>query len=96
MILNTFLQLINLVIQLKFPTIVNTLIKTLNIQTPIDGTLAITGTAGTTINTGGTGTTDGTNLIFIGTIAALFIIGNLIDRLLNRELELELIALEEQ
>ncbi len=96
MILNTFLQLINQEIQLMSHIVLNTLIKTMDIQTPIGGISTITGTAGTTITTGTTDTMDGTNLIFIGIIAALFIIGHLIDRHLNQKTESELTALEEE
>ena len=96
MILNTFLQLINQEIQLMSHIVLNTLIKTMDIQTPIGGISIITGTAGTTITTGVMVTTDGTNLIVIGTIAVLIIIAHLLDRWLNRKIELELTALEEE
>ena len=96
MILNMFLQSINLVIQLKSLIKVNTLIDPWTTLEQIYGISTTTGTVGTTITTGTLDTTVGSGLTLIGTFAALFIIAYFIDRWLNRKLELELTDLEEE
>ena len=80
MILNMFLQSINLVIQLKSLIKVNTLIDPLTTLEQIYGISTTTGTAGTTITTGTLDSTDGNGLIIIGILTALFIIAHLLDR----------------
>lgn len=95
MTLNQYLQSVNQEIQFKSLTVVNTLIDPMILTDPISGISITTGTAGTTITTGTLDSTDGNGLTIIGILTVLFIIVYLIDRRLNRKLELELTDLEE-